>query len=169
MIFLPSVSLLSVMICLILNNMFMQVKVHPPVTVLSSSHRTTLKQLDKFGPVIADIYKEASGRCFISGPLYWIYHGLDGKPDTEFTLEIALPIQGDLTSSKFEVKELPSFKAIQHLHEGDFKKLPESYELIMQYIDAHKIPLQDESRELYFNIDFDEPEHNLTQIQVGVL
>jgi effector-binding domain-containing protein len=148
----------------------MQIKTQPPVKVLSSSNRTTLKQLDQFGPVIKEMYEDiVKQNAFVSGPLCWIYHGLDGKPDTEFTLEITIPVLGKVESSKFKVKELSPFKALVHIHDGPFEKLPDSYKQIMQYIDQNKIPLVDESREVYLNIDFDRPQYNITQIQVGIV
>ena len=70
----------------------MHIKTHPPITVLSSSHRTTLRELDQFGPVMKEMYEEIiQQKTLVGGPLYWIYHGLDGKPDTTFTLEIVIP------------------------------------------------------------------------------
>jgi effector-binding domain-containing protein len=116
-----------------------------------------------------DLYAEAATSTLVSGPLYWIYHGLDGKPDTVFTLEIALPIQGKFQSSKFSIKELPAFKTITHIHEGAWEQLSATYGQMMQHIEANKIPMKDECRELYLNIDFEKPENNITEVQVGIL
>ena len=148
----------------------MQIKTHPPVRVLSSSNRTTLQQLDSFAPVLKEMYEEIiQNKAFVSGPLCWIYHGLDGKPDTEFTLDITIPVHGNVESSKFTVKELAPFKALVHMHDGPFEELPDSYRQIMKYVDENKIPILDESREVYLNIDFDRPEYNITQIQIGIV
>ena len=147
----------------------MKIKTHPPVTVLYSSHRTTLKELKQLQPVVKDLYTEAANNALISGPLYWIYHGADGKPDTEFTLEIAIPIQGQYSSSKFLTKQLTPFKAVTCLYEGSYDQIYAGYSEILQYIDAHKIPINEESRELYLNVDFQQPENCVTEIQVGAL
>lgn len=149
----------------------MQIKTYPPVTVLYSSHQTTISQLAQFVGVIAkDLIAEAvQNNALISGPIIWIYHGMDGKPDTLFTLEIAVPIQGDFTPTRFAIKQLAAFKALNHTHEGPWQEMPQSYGEIMQHIDLHKIPLTEESREIYLNIDFQQPEHNITHIQVGVV
>jgi len=147
----------------------MEIKTHPPVKILSSRNRTTLQQLGQFGPVMQEMYEEIiSKKVFISGPLCWIYHGLDGKPDTEFTLEIAIPVEGNIQSDKFTVRELAPFKALVHTHDGPFEQLPDSYKMIMRYVDENKIPILDESREVYLNIDFKRPQYNITQIQVGI-
>ena len=148
----------------------MTTKTHPPLTVLYSTHQTSIRQLGEFvGTVMKNLYSEAAGNAIVSGPIYWIYHGMDGKPDTVFTLEIALPIQGTFSSSKFSIKELPPFKTVAHIHEGTWERLAVTYKEMMQHIEANKIPLKDECRELYLNIDFQKPENNITEVQVGIL
>lgn len=149
----------------------MEIKTQPPVKVLYSTHRTTIPQLGEFAGTIArQLYTEAvAAGALVSGPQHWIYHGADGKPDTVFTLEIALPVQGDITSAAFGVKELPPFKALAYLHEGPWENMPQSYSAMLQHIDQYKIVLTDECRELYYNVDFNHPEHNRTEILLGIL
>src|SRR3990170_1354242 len=102
-----------------LKTTIMTTKTHPPLTVLYSTHQTSIRELNQFvGTVMKDLYVEAANNTIVSGPVYWIYHGMDGKPDTTFTLEIALPIQGPFQPSRFSIKELPSFKTVAHIHEG---------------------------------------------------
>jgi effector-binding domain-containing protein len=149
----------------------MHVKVHPPITVLYSQHQTSIQQLNQLvGTVMKDLHAEiVQNNAMISGSTLWIYHGMDGKPDTVFTLEIAVPIQGKVSSSRFATKQLPAFKALTHTHEGPWSTMPEAYGDIMHHIDANKIPLTEESREVYLNIDFEQPENNVTQVQMGVI
>jgi effector-binding domain-containing protein len=148
----------------------MEIKTHPPMTVLYSTHQTTIKQLDQFvGNAVKELYAEAvHNDVLISGPAYWIYHGMDGNPDTVFTLEIALPIQGKVNDSRFATKELASFKAACHVHENGWTKIPATYTQIMQFIAMNNLQMTGECREIYSNIDFENPENNLTEIQVGV-
>ena len=148
----------------------MTIKTHPPVTVLYSSHQTTIQQLSQFiGTVMKDLYMEAVNKSLVTGPVYWIYHGMDGRPDTIFTLEMALPVQGGFESSKFELKELPAFKALSNVHEGAWEQLSNTYMHMMQFVENNKIPLKDECRELYLNIDFEKPENNITEVQIGIV
>lgn len=147
----------------------MTVKTHPPLTVLYSTHQTTIQQLSSFaGTIMKDLYSEAAKKAIVSGPVYWIYYGMDGKSDTVFTLEIALPVQGTFHSSKFSIKELPAFKTVTHIHEGAWEQLYATYGQMMQHIEANKIPMKDECRELYLNIDFQKPQNNITEVQVGI-
>jgi effector-binding domain-containing protein len=145
----------------------MQVRMHPPLTVLYSTHKTTLKELPQLSSVSKEVYSDAANNSFVSGPIFWIYRGADGKPDTEFTLEIAVPIQGFFNSKKFSIKELTPFKAVVHRHEGPWEDLGDSYGQIMQYVESNKIPIKDEFREIYLNVDFQRPENNITEVQVG--
>lgn len=140
------------------------------MTVLYSTHRTTLAQLNQFvGVVVKELYTEAvHNGVLVSGPAYWIYQGMDGQPETVFTLEIAIPIQGKITESKFATKDLPAFKAASHVHENAWTKMPATYAQIMQFIAMNNLCLTGEFREIYWNIDFDNPENNLTEVQIGI-
>lgn len=139
--------------------------------VLFSSHRTTIPQLNDFVGIIAkELYAEAAANnALVSGPQYWVYHGMDGKMDTVFTLDIALPVQGDIKSSKFNTKQLPAFKSLTHEHEGPWDKMPASYDALLQHIEQYKIPMNDECREVYTNVDFNNPDNNRVEIQLGIL
>ncbi|WP_205508497.1 GyrI-like domain-containing protein [Longitalea arenae] len=147
----------------------MHIKTFPPLRVLSSIHKTTIAELHRFGPVMAELYAVAGRKSFINGPLHWIYYGMDGNPDTEFTLEIAIPIRKVIQSTKFEVRELGFFKAITFPHEGPWELLPGSHAQIMERLGEHNIPISNECREVFRNINFAEPEKNMTEIQIGVL
>ena len=149
----------------------MTIKTHPPVTILYSEYQTTLKDLKQFtGEEVKKLYAEAvSKNAFIAGPGYWIYKGADGNPDTVFTLEIAVPVQG-LTkpSGNFKLKELPAFKAAVQIHEGSWERLAETYGQMIQQLNGKKMALNNECRELYINVDFQQPENNITEVQVGI-
>jgi effector-binding domain-containing protein len=149
----------------------MEIKTQPPVKILYSRHQTTIPRLGEFvGTVALQLYAEAAAAgVLVSGTQQWIYHGMDGKNDTEFILEIALPIQGEISSSRFGVKELPAFKALSHLHEGAWDNMPTTYAAMLQYIDQYKIALTDQSREIYLNVDFARPEYNRVEILMGIV
>jgi len=148
----------------------MEIKTHPAMTMLYSTHRTTINQLNQYvGTVVKELYAEAVlNGVLVSGPAYWMYYGMDGQPETVFTLEIAVPIQGKITASKFATKELPAFKAASHVHENGWTKMPATYAQIMQFIAMNNLRMTGEFREIYWNIDFENPENNLTEVQIGV-
>ena len=134
----------------------MHIKTFAPITVLSSIHYTTFDQLHSFGPVMAELYAEAGRKGVINGPLHWIYYDLDAHENGLITLEIALPVKKRITSKKFNIRQLAPFKAITFPVEGPWEH---------QHIKQHR---SHECRELFLNIDFEHPEKNLTEIQIGL-
>jgi effector-binding domain-containing protein len=149
----------------------MEIKTHPAMTVLYSSHQTTIPQLSQFVAVVAkELYAEAAkNNALISGPQYWIYYGMDGKDDTVFTLEIAIPIQGEVKTGKFKTKQLTPHKSVAHLHTGEWEQMPASYGQLLQHIGQNNITMTDECREVYLNVDFAHPENNRVEIQMGIV
>jgi hypothetical protein len=81
--------------------MAMLIRTHPCMTVLYSTRQATLKDLPAFsGTVIRELYRYVADLdLLVCGPQYWFYHGVDGKPETRFTLEIALPVQGRIPTA----------------------------------------------------------------------
>lgn len=146
----------------------MHIKTYPPVTVLYSTHQTTLQQLHRFGDVMADLYAEAGRKSSINGPLHWIYYGMNGRSNGLFTLEIAIPVRKAFRSNRYKTKELDFFKAITFPNEGPWEQLPGSHAQIMERLAQHRIPITNECREVFLNIDFNEPEKNITEIQIGI-
>ena len=72
----------------------MESKIVKPITVLFYSEVTNLSGLAKLVRVKAnELHKEAvSYKMEITGPVNWIYYGMDGNQKTNFTLEIAIPV-----------------------------------------------------------------------------
>ncbi|MBC7901856.1 MAG: GyrI-like domain-containing protein [Gemmatimonadaceae bacterium] len=148
----------------------MTIKSHPAVRILYSSHRTTISQLSQLaGTVAKKLMADAvSNEFLISGPIYWIYEGMDGKPDTVFYLDIAVPVQGPGQSQEFEIKEMPAFHALTYQHEGSWEEMGDSYALVFKEISTIKARPSGVVRELYLNIDFENQCNNRTEIQVGL-
>lgn len=139
--------------------------------VLYSTHQTTLSQLGQLaGVVVKELYAEAvRNQVLVSGPCYWLYKGMDGHPETVFTLDIALPIQGNIADSRFATKDLPAFKAATHVHESRWENLSGTYAQLFQYIALNHHQITGEFREVYLIIDMENPENNLTEVQVGIV
>src|SRR6185437_3117261 len=79
----------------------MLIRTHPYMTVLYSTREATLHDLPKFsGTVVKELYQYVADLdLLVCGPQYWFYHGVDGKPQTKFTLEVALPVQGKIPTA----------------------------------------------------------------------
>lgn len=151
----------------------MEKRILPAMQVLCFTTKTTLSTMHEFVinmPV--ELYKEAVRlSLFISGPQYWIYYGADGKPDTEFTLDIVLPVNGHTSEvSNFQIKTLPALKYVSAIHNGEWKELGKTYEKIIGSVYANQLSMlpTKECREMYLNIDSANPENNITEVLIGV-
>jgi effector-binding domain-containing protein len=149
----------------------MLVRTYPAMNVLYSTFKTSLTTLhDKIGTVARDLYAEAARQhLLVTGPVYWLYYGADGLPDTIFTLEIAIPVSGiPLTDEKFLFKELPPFQCLSVLHEGAWTNLKHTYAQLLDKVQGDKLSMNGICREIYINVDFSRDECNLTEVQLGL-
>ncbi|MET0298623.1 MAG: GyrI-like domain-containing protein [Flavitalea sp.] len=150
----------------------MQIKTHPAMNVLYSTFQTSLATLhDKVGTIARDLHEEAARQhLLVTGPVYWFYYGADGKPDTIFTLEIAVPISGEpVTNERFLFNRLETFKCIVETHYGAWSELGNTYGILMQKVATDQLKLNGVCREMYVNIDFTRDECNITEVQVGIV
>ena len=143
----------------------------PPIPVIYFSTRTTFREISKF---VANVAKElyataASNELLPTGPIHWVYDGADGKPDTEFDLEIALPVNGYLKPwSAFAEKTLPAFECATVLHQGAWDHLFETYDQLIDEIKSQGKQMTGICREQYIYMDFNDPTNNITQVQIGI-
>ncbi len=103
----------------------------------------------------------------IAGPQIWQYVGVDGKPDTEFKLDICLPVKeakGDAGKFRFEV--LPEINCISEIHKGSWKNLANTYSRLFGEMSRKGIIPNGESREVYHAYDLENEEKNVTEIQI---
>jgi len=149
----------------------MDIKTHPSMTILYASHRTTFNKLNEhIGSSVNELYAEAvKQELMITGPIHWIYYGADGKPDTEFTLEIGLPVEAaPQNRSKFSSKQLSPFKCLRTEYVGDWEQIAPVYHQLIGYIHQNGLGMTGECRELYLNVDFGARQNNITEIQIGL-
>ncbi|GLU51033.1 GyrI-like domain-containing protein [Dyadobacter frigoris] len=147
-------------------------KIHP-MQVLCFETKTKLSEIGEYVRVVAHKMYQAAVQndLEITGPVYWIYDGMDGNPETVFSLTIALPItfkEKELNNSDFKLKSLRSFQCATTQHLGDWGKLGETYGTLIPKILSSGLTMSGENREIYLNIDFQNTEANITEIQIGI-
>ena len=141
------------------------------MNVLYCTFQTSLLTIhDKIGTVARDLYGEAARQhLLVTGPVYWLYYGADGRPETVFTLEIAIPVSGmPETNEIFRFKELESFRCLSTLHEGAWSGLKETYGALFEKVQAENLAMNNICREIYLNVDFSRDVCNLTEVQIGL-
>ncbi|KQS32639.1 hypothetical protein [Dyadobacter sp. Leaf189] len=151
----------------------MQLKTIYPLHVLYFETETSLNALAEFVRVVARrLYSDAvQNDLEITGPVFWIYEGADGNPETVFKLTIALPVSpsAPLTDSEFRLKLLEPFQCISHELQGEWSGLGSVYGQIFSELGTkNKIP-SGQNREIYIHMDFENPAGNITEVQVGIL
>ncbi|MBG9375259.1 GyrI-like domain-containing protein [Panacibacter sp. DH6] len=148
----------------------MQVKTFPPMKVMFFTTKTTLEELEQYVYQVAEkLYADICRLQLIpAGPQFWTYIGMDGNPATTFTLEIAVPVsKKPRLQPVFQFKEVPAFTCATAVHYGSWDELGKTYAAIMPSL-LQQQQLTGFTREIYLNIDFDNPANNITEIQIGI-
>ena len=130
-----------------------------------------MKNIGQFvGDVPNKMIEEIQGqKLTIAGPQVWIYEGSDGNPDTEFSLELAIPVEKFGKDTKeFKFKELPEFQYVETTHNGPYSDFPEVYQNFIGEIMKTNLEIGTLSREVYLNCDFENQENCVTKIQIGI-
>lgn len=149
----------------------MQIKNQNSFTSLCYSEQTNIAGLFKLVRVKAfELYKDAAKNGVeVTGPVYWIYTGMDGRPDTVFNLDIILPVVRPANyQGKFKIKTIEPIRCLFTLHLGAWEKLPETYGSLFTEIGKKNYVPTGICREMYLHMDFDNPANNITEVQVGI-
>ena len=152
--------------------MAMLIRTHPSMTVLYSTRQATLKDLPAFsGTVIRELYRYVADLdLLVCGPQYWFYHGVDGRPDTRFTLEVALPVQGRIPTALLPYfKQIPAFRCLASRYEGPWEGIAGAYREMMQYIEDNQLKMNGVYAESFLHINLDDPASQITEIQIGLI
>lgn len=151
----------------------MQTKTIQPIHVLYFETRTSFQEIFQYVRVEArKLYQDAVRNDLeITGPVYWVYQGADGRPDTVFTLTIALPVTPPsyTIDSPYQLKQLEAFECITEQLYGNWDGLINTYGSLFSEIMSQKLVMSGQSREIYLNMDFENPDRNITEVQIGIL
>jgi effector-binding domain-containing protein len=149
----------------------MKIKEVKPINFIFYRTETTVSNLINLIPVAMDLFSEAVAlKLHVTGPIHWHYFGFTGDIDKPFTLEIALPVATVVANydGKLHFKRTEPFKCVSTIHEGGWLEIPSSYDKLLKFATENHLQLNLINRELYINADFQNPEANVTEIQMGV-
>jgi effector-binding domain-containing protein len=152
----------------------MVIRTHPFMTVLYTSRQTRLADLpeiaEKGSSVARELYRYVADLdLMVCGPQYWFYYGVDGRPETRFTLEIALPVQGKIPTALLPYfKQIPAFRCLSSRYEGAWEGISGHYEKMMRYINENQLKMSGIYAESFLHIDHDHPDNHITEIQIGL-
>lgn len=150
----------------------MQEKYIQPIQAICFETKTSLQALNEYVRVVARrLYRYAFQQDLeVTGPIYWIYQGADGNPETIFSLTIALPVSTfpDM-DSEFVCRTLEAFRCLSTEHEGNWAALGSTYGQLFGEIQKRGLTPSGINREIYLNMDFENLEANTTVVQIGLL
>lgn len=149
----------------------METTIKPAMTVLSHTVKTNMKNLEKQLHIPEELYREAI-ECGmrVTGCNYWIYSDYSEDAQSDFTLEMALPVMTKgKKSKKFVLKKLAPYKCVTHLHQGSWSEFKEVYPKFMEKIVNSGLKIGKSNREMYINCDFEEQKNCITEIQFEII
>ncbi|MFD2932391.1 GyrI-like domain-containing protein [Spirosoma flavum] len=141
-------------------------------TGLSFATQATLQTLSRHVPDVANnLYAEATRLGLdITGPIQWIYTGINGDETNEFQLAIVLPIsQTGNQSDSFSYQSFPAFRCASYSHTGLWSDFGELYNAL--FFQLYRDCYQNDGcvREIYSVVDFENPENCVTEVQIGLV
>lgn len=145
------------------------------ISYIGKALKSTLNTINSdVGQIPETLIGELAPSGFIpTGPMMFLYKGLDGKRDTQFDLTIALPVsqadakryEGELLTGRLE-----PFSFVERVHYGDISELDtRTYEPLHRDLAAAGIVPNGEAREIYQNFIGPDAADNETRVQVGVV
>ncbi len=157
------------------------------MSILYHSYQTTTAGLDRLaGAAIKQLYTYVVDLdLLVCGPQYWFYYGMNKQPgaalsletgaatsappDTPFTLEIALPVEGYIPAALLpHFRQLPPCKCLSNRYHGSWEGLPGAYAEMKKYIRDNGLSMKEVCTESFLHIDRSAPENNITEIQIGL-
>lgn len=108
-----------------------------------------------------------------TGPMMFLYDGVDADPHNEYDLRIALPVSVDDCArykGPYTASRLEPFHFVETVLYGDIAELgPKAYEPLINEINAAGLTMTGFSREVYQNFVEPSSADNETRIQIGVV
>ena len=141
------------------------------MTVLFTSRRTTLKaSKEHTAAAMRELYQYVMDLdLLICGPQYRFFYGMDGRPDAPLTMEIALPVQGQIPTALLPFfKQVPPFRCLAARVEGPWEDLVGEYQRLLRHISDNDLKMNGIYVEKLLHIDLLSPVDQITEIQVGL-
>lgn len=150
----------------------LRIKETESFTALCFTTRATLSTLERHIFNVADsLYAEAAQlNLEVSGPIQWIYTGVNGDETNEFQLEIALPIrQPGSQSDTFSYQVFPSFRCAFYTYTGPWSEFGPLYDALFGQLYRDGYQNDGYVREVYAVVNRENPTRCVTEIQIKLV
>lgn len=148
-----------------------EIKEEAPMHFFYRSYETTYAGLLPLVRSVAkEVFRDAVANGLeITGPQHWHYYGADGNPDTVFQLHIGVPVAALLSvPAPYECKTLPAFRSVSLTLNGPWDQLGDTYHKLFTGLQLAGMTPGGINREQYVRCDFEQPDANVTIVQVGI-
>lgn len=118
-----------------------------------------------------EMMKECEAQSIeVLGPFIFEYRGACGEPDTEFELEMALPVKKGLDyQGKYQYKDMPSLVCVESQFTGPISEIEsKGYNPMMQAMQEQGLTIKDHCREVYTCWEGPESEKNIIELQMAI-
>ncbi|HTF82322.1 MAG TPA: GyrI-like domain-containing protein [Cytophagales bacterium] len=149
----------------------MEQKLEKPKNFFYHEGRTTLKEIGSYSDVKIPRLLEnvAKQGIKVNGPMEFIYIGATGDENQEFLLQIALPIEEDLSAlAPYKIRKSSEFKCLSLELKGSLEALHPTYDKAFAYIQQNRMIPSGEIREVYHVYKDFTSDENITEIQIGI-
>jgi predicted transcriptional regulator YdeE len=150
----------------------LQAKETAPFTALGLTTRATLRTLSRHAANVPPALHAEILRLGldITGPMQWLYTGVNGDETNEFTLDIVVPVRAAVGEPDgFTFREIPAFSCLSYTHLGPWSEFPAMYDVLFAEIYRGRHRVNDLVREVYKRVDLENPTQCITDIQVGLV
>jgi len=142
------------------------------VPVVSLTVKATLKTImDDIGNLPDEIMQDCQQQEIeIMGPFIFEYRGADGNPETQFDLEMALPVKEGLNyQGKYKYKTLAPIECVEQRFTGPLSQLEEKgYGPLMNAMQEQGFAIKDTCREVYTKWVEPESPENIIELQMAI-
>lgn len=106
---------------------------------------------------------------FNGEPQIWQYNGSDGNPETEFQLDICVPVSAFVGDpGEFSFDELPSVRCLCETHKGAWSEMGHTYQKMIGEMMKNSWTFTGITREIYINCDFENQQNCITEVQIAL-
>jgi len=148
------------------------VKEVPSTVFLASTHTTTIPQLEGLASKItAQLFAAADqSGLTLAGPMEFHYYGIDGDPQKEFKLVIALPLASrpEFAPPPFSILETKPFSCASLDYVGAMAGIRSGYMQLMEGMGQQNLRMTSECREVYKHWIGPDSSENVTELQYGI-
>jgi effector-binding domain-containing protein/predicted hydrocarbon binding protein len=132
---------------------------------LALTHRVHGKAEDL--PEVFDKLRQVAGDAAAGSPFVVLHFPLTDEKG--MTMDVCLPLSQIINNSDFKIVTLEGGIAATTLHEGSYGTIMDSYRKLIPEVYKHGHPIQENGREEFRHLDFENPENTVVEIQAMII